>query len=434
MGDTAITSAPQAAGVPAARPGRAPRPRNAWWLANAVLTPLASLRVTVVLFVLAMILVFTGTLAQIDNGIWSVVNHYFRSWTIIWIPFQLFFPRSWQVAGAFPFPGGWLIGSALLVNLLAAHLVRFKLSWRRSGVLILHAGLIVLMLSEVITGVYALEGNMTIRTGKASNYVEDHERPELAVLAPADSKTDDVVVIPRRLLVKGGLIQNEQLPFDVEVVRYMVNSTLFHRAEPGPDNPVTAGLGLTWSVEERPEGKGVDQEQKQDMAAAYVTFKKKGTGESLGTYLLSVWFDNLIRPEPPQKVTVDGKTYEVDLRFKRRYKPYTIHLLKFTHTVYPGTEIPKDYRSTIRLVDPALHEERQTDIYMNNPLRYRGETLYQIGTIPDPETGADQGTILQVVRNPGWVLPYVACVMVALGMLIHFGLNLNGFLRRRVAS
>src|SRR5262245_2627746 len=66
------------------------------------LAPLASLRLTCVLFVLALILVFCGTLAQVDWGIWTVVNKYFRSY-FVWIPFQIFFPRSMQIGGGFPF-------------------------------------------------------------------------------------------------------------------------------------------------------------------------------------------------------------------------------------------------------------------------------------------------------------------------------------------
>jgi hypothetical protein len=67
-------------------------------------------------------------------------------------------------------------------------------------------------------------------------------------------------------------------------------------------------------------------------------------------------------------------------------------------------------------------------IYMNHPLRYAGETFYQSSFL-----AGDQGTILQVVRNPGWLLPYLACAIVALGLLIHFGLHLIGFLRQRAA-
>lgn len=437
MGKTAVPVSSQPAGAPA-RTAPTPRTRTAWSLVKLVLTPLASLRITVVLFALAIGLVFLGTLAQVDQGIWVVVNKFFRCWNVVWVPFQIFVPPSsgLRVAGGFPYPGGWLIGACLLVNLLAAHLIRFRLSWKRSGILVLHAGIIVLMISELITGIYAVEGHMTVLVGKASNYVQDYERPELAILTPVDKKTEDVVVVPRRILQKGGLIRNDELPFDVEVNRYLVNSAPPGPVSSGADNPATAGLGLEYLAAERPEGSKVDPDQSADYPSAYLTFHKKGTGESLGTYLLTPWFDGT--GEAAQKVTLDGKTYEVELRFKHNYKPYTIHLLKFTHDVYPGTDIPKDFRSTVRLVDPTLHEERKVQIYMNNPLRYRGETFYQGGFIPGKPGEKDRGTILQVVRNPSstllwWPLPYWACLMVAGGMVIHFLLNLVSFLRRRVA-
>src|SRR5438128_10074825 len=85
---------------------------------------LASLRLTVVLFALSMVLVFVGTLAQMDEGIWTVVTRYFRSFGV-WVPFQLFVklgqvffgvPKTVQIADhwGFPFPGGWTLGSLLL--------------------------------------------------------------------------------------------------------------------------------------------------------------------------------------------------------------------------------------------------------------------------------------------------------------------------------
>ena len=55
---------------------------------------------------------------------------------------------------------------------------------------------------------------------------------------------------------------------------------------------------------------------------------------------------------------------------------------------------------------------------MNHPLLYAGETFYQQSFLP-----GDTGTILQVVRNPGWLLPYISCVMVALGMWFTSAIN-----------
>jgi hypothetical protein len=391
---------------------------------------LASLRLTVVLFSLALVLVFCGTLAQVDMGIWTAVNQYFRS-AHVWIPLQIFVhfgqvffgvSQSAQLPGSFPFPGGWLIGGLLLANLLAAHAVRFKMSWKRSGILVLHGGLIILMLSELVTGLFAIEGNMTIEENGSSNFIEETRSSELAIVDPSDPKTDSVVVIPDRILSRGGLIRHEALPVDVEVIRHMRNSTIPKGTPTGADNLATAGAGKSMVALEQSEVTGTETEQKIDAPSAYLNFKKKSTGESLGTYLVSIWLN-------VQPLAIDGKSYQVSLRFKRIYKPYTIHLEKFSHEVYLGTEKPKNFSSLIRLDDPTRDEHREVLIYMNEPLRYQGETFYQSSFLP-----GDKGTVLQVVRNPGWLMPYIACTMVSLGMIFHFGLHLIGFLRRRAAQ
>ncbi|HEY1859888.1 MAG TPA: cytochrome c biogenesis protein ResB [Gemmataceae bacterium] len=435
---------------------------------------IASLRLTVTLFVLAFVLVFLGTLAQMDAGNWTVVKQYFRS-ALVWIPFQtlvrfgqvfLYFPKSFSVPGSFPFPGGWLIGGLLLANLLAAHakwiwiIVRnSNLSYalknlfhanqasalpvkgetqlsaillgilsqlsKRSGILILHAGVVVMMLGELFTGLFAIEGNMTIVANGSSNFVEVHNAAELALVSPADAQNENVVVVPASLLRKagkGGKISHDDLPVDIEVVEYMLNSKLSKGPPSHDSNPATAGFGLETEAIEQQEGAGVDTEQKIDAPSAYVKLLPKNGGTPLGTYLVSLWLKD-------QPIEIDGKTYTLSLRPKRVYKPYTLHLKEFHHDVYLGTDKPKNFSSVIQVVDPSRGENREVNISMNAPLWYGGETFYQQGFLE-----GDRGTILQVVRNPSWLLPYVSCAMVAIGMLVHFSINLIGFLMRRLAS
>ncbi len=411
----------------------------AYWLVRCV-KELAALRLTVILFALSIFLVFAGTLAQVDSGIWTAVDTYFRS-LYVWIPLQIFFPRRIVVGGGFPYPGGWLLGGLLLVNLLAAHAVRFKFSLKRSGIIILHAGVIIMMLSEVVTGLFAVEGSMLIFEGKSSNYLTHPRATELAVTEVGTTDMANVVAVPMALLKKSaGPIKSENLPFDVQVVQYMVNSRLFRQdvepeflphdfatlrlAPKGVANRATAGFGAKdYLCVDQPETGGVEQ-NKDDQPAAYVRFLDKATGKDLGTYLFSV-----ILQEEPQYVSVDGKKYDVRLRLKRSYMPYTVHLIKFSHDLYMGTDKPKNFSSRIRLVDPAKNEDREVLISMNNPLYYGGETFFQQSFLP-----GDKATILQVVWNPGWQMPYIAFLMVAIGMLIHFGIRLVGFLQRSIAA
>ena len=94
-----------------------------------LLEALASLRLTVILLLLSMLLIFAGTWAQLEKGIWTVLEDYFRCWI-----------AHVDYLGPVFLPGGYLVGGAMLINLIAAHYVRFKLSWRRSGVILIHAG------------------------------------------------------------------------------------------------------------------------------------------------------------------------------------------------------------------------------------------------------------------------------------------------------
>jgi hypothetical protein len=416
--------------------GKAPvparRPQGAWPVVKRALRPIASLRLTAVLFLFGFALVFFGTLAQTEFGIWSVVGRYFWSW-VVWVPFQhlakfanTFFDLSPDAkwAGSFPLPGGKLLWFALLINLLAAHLVRFRLAWRRAGVLVLHAGLLLLFISEYITREYAVEGAMTIPSSGSSNVLTHIRFCELAVIDPSPADHDDVTVIPGSRLRAGETVSDPQLPFEVQVDEFMVNSELV-RPSARPTRPkATAGPGLGWAARPIPEVKGTDPNAPPDFPSAYVTLKDKQTGATLGTYLVSAHFEE--RDEANQPVPVGDKTYTIGLRFKRTYKPYTVHLLEFKHEVYPGTDKPKNFQSDVRLEDPELGVSRTVSISMNDPLRHRGETLYQSSFLP-----GDRGTVLQVVRNPGWVLPYLSCAIVSLGMLTHFGIMLVTYLRRR---
>jgi hypothetical protein len=143
-------------------------------------------------------------------------------------------------------------------------------------------------------------------------------------------------------------------------------------------------------------------------------------GQSLGIWLIS--------PEigMPQTFAYGGRTYGLSLRPRRHDLPYSVTLRKFSHEVYPGTEIPRNFSSLVHLSNPAKREERDVLIRMNQPLRYEGLTFYQASY-----GEAGRLSILQVVRNPGWLLPYISCGLAALGLLLHFGLKLRRSWQRR---
>ena len=522
---------------------------------RTLLLPLASLQLTVVLFALSLVLVLAGTLAQIDHEIWYVVHNYFRTW-FAWIEFQVFFPRAWNLPGGCWFPGGWLIGAFLGINLLAAHALRFKVtakgsslvvglglliggialtwlviqsglddtveselspefcnglwhamrfalgagtlglayglalnyqrwtqsgaSWlwwlgatscailatlvlwlfihpeaqldpsglrimwqlikstaaglvllagcvwvfgRRAGIVLLHGGVALLMFSELWTGLQAQESQMRITEGQTVNYAVDQRSSEVVITDKSDPKQDRVAVVPLGLLKDAGeeVFEDSALPFSLRVVKHFTNSST-RFLQPGEENRANRGIGLLKVAEPMPLNSGVGENQGVDVPAVYVELLSKNDRQSLGTYVLSPL---LIED------TLDhlGKKYEIALQFKRLHKPYSVKLIDFRHDLYLGTGQAKNFSSEVQLIDPKQNVDRTFKIWMNNPLRYGGDTLYQAGF--DPEN--PRSTTLQVMTNSGWMIPYVSCMLVAIGMFAQFGNTFLRFARRETA-
>ncbi|MEO0586613.1 MAG: hypothetical protein AAF078_03145, partial [Planctomycetota bacterium] len=165
-----------------------------------LLRALASLRLTVALLAASMVLVFAGTIAQVEQTNFSVVGDYFRSWGIF-IPVRLFVelifntgPLDWP--WAVPWPAGKTLGVLLAANLLAAHAIRFKPSLKRVGIIFIHLGLIALLVGETVTGMAAEEWQMSIAEGQHANFAEDIRTSELAIVDTSDPEIDRTIAIP----------------------------------------------------------------------------------------------------------------------------------------------------------------------------------------------------------------------------------------------
>ena len=371
---------------------------------------LSSLRLTVICLGLGMLLVFLGTLAQVHLGIHAVQARYFQSLLIYWSP-----PGArWKIP---VLPGGYLLGTVLLVNLIAAHAVRFQLTRKKLGIILLHFGVILLLIGQLLTGLFARETQMRIDEGQTLGYSEAPREVELAVIDVTDPNFDQVVAIPEEVLARGGTIQNPTLPFTLNVRQFMGNAHLAMRSqEPqAPPSQATTGFGKNIVVAEIPR---TVKDDERDLSAAFV--EVDGVQGPLGTWLLS----NAI-PDP-QGFTLNGHTYELAMRQRRFYKQFALTLLDFAHDRYAGTDIPKNFSSRVRLLDFERNENREVVISMNDPLRYRGFTFYQSGF-----DNNDKTTILQVVKNPAMLLPYIACGLVALGLVVQFSMHLFGFVRKR---
>src|SRR5436189_142425 len=125
-----------------------------------------SLKLTIVCLAAAMALIFAGTLAQVHMGIHEAQQRYFQSFFVWWPPES----HGWKIP---IFPGGYLIGTLLLVNLVAAHAKRFRFVRRQLGIHLTHAGLIIMLAGGLFTDLFAVESHMHLANGETKNYSED---------------------------------------------------------------------------------------------------------------------------------------------------------------------------------------------------------------------------------------------------------------------
>ena len=375
---------------------------------------ISSLRLTVALMSLSLVLVFAGTIAQVEHGLWDTQVRFFRSLFVYWKP----------AGGEFAIPvlpGGYLLGWALLVNLLAAHYVRFKFAWSKLGIFMTHFGLIFLLLGQFFTEQMQVESSMRLEEGQSKNYSEAGRSTELVFIDHSNSEFDEVVAIPQSQLASGRELAPPKLPFQVKIEEFHLNSRLRQRAPMVSTNPPAATQGIGVQAELIPAARATAMDA-INVPSAIISFK--GDGAPTGTWLVSLNLDQ------PQTITVAGKSWETALRFTRHYTPYSIGLLDFRHDKYMGTEKAKNFSSQVRLTNPTTGEDRETLIKMNQPLRYAGTTYFQASFEP----GRDDITILQVVRNPAWLTPYISVIVIGLGLIVQFSMHLFKFVNRRKSS
>jgi hypothetical protein len=376
-----------------------------------------SLKLTIVCLAFGLILVFAGTMAQVDLGLYKAQNEFFRSFLVFWGPKS----ASWKIP---VLPGGYLVGGVLLLNLIAAHARSFHFTRKKIGIWLIHSGLILLLLGQLLTDMLSRESMLRLREGETRNYSEREREAELAVIDTTDAGSDKVVAVPQRILSHQKEIVHSEIPFKIRVKDFFANSAVENRpADSLAPAAASRDIGAAALAKELPHTTSLDE---RDVPSAVIEILTPQG--SIGTWLVSEFIAE------PQTFSWDNRTYQVALRPRREYKPFSLQLLKFQHDVYAGTDIPKNFSSRVVLNRPDTGEKREVLVYMNNPLRYAGETYYQSGFDQD-----NRGTILQVVKNPSWLTPYLSCLLVGGGLVVQFLIHLLNFTKRtrvkgRVAS
>ncbi len=375
---------------------------------------LSSFQLAVVLIVLLLVLTFFGTLEQVDHGLYEVQKKYFES---------LFLVHDLFGVVPIPLPGGYLVMTVFAVNLVVGGIIRMRKHWRNPGVLIIHLGMLVMMAAAYVTFQYSVTGNMSLYENERSNEFQSFYEWNLEITDVADPN-DTMLLISDEAMddLKDGKVrtfESESLPFDVRVDLYARNSVPM-QTTPDKVGRVTNIDGFYL------EAVDLNNTAEQNVPGAYITLIDKETGEETQGILWGM-------ATAPWTPKVCDSTYSFELARKRWDVPFTLVLDDFRREMHPGTEMAASFESDVTKIEGASSE--QIRIYMNHPLRHRGFTFFQASWGMDRR--GEEYSVFQVVRNPADQWPLYSCIIIGIGMVIHFLQKLTRYIKleqkRRVA-
>ncbi len=526
---------------------------------RAMMAPLASLKLTVILLALSVFVVWVITLEQATIDIWELKHKHFGS-AFVYVPFSTFLPPKWypdlsRGGAGFFLPSGFTLIVAMLINLTAAHMLRFRLqasgarlligivvlsasaglTWaiifngqdadgfqgqppipwqsmwrylqiavlglgigsvyasiavgndrnverigfgmiavvlfgllgislyfgerafigdsamrilwqlseatiaamavlagcillfkRKAGIVLLHLGIAGLLLNEIYVTATNEEYRVSFEEGQSVHHAIDLRDTEFVVLDRSDSEFDEMTVLPGKILASAeSVIDDPRLPFKINCLEYHKNCDIV-RVGPHADNQADQGIGQDYIAVAQKPAAGADANAGVDKAGAYVELIDRASNKPIGVYLAS---QAAYEQGLTDTVSIGKKNFQIGLRFKTVYTPYALKLNDTQAKYYVGTDIPSWFSSDIEISDEQNGITSNQKIWMNNPLRYRDETFYQVTYQKDEESGNELSGI-QIVRNRGWMIPYVCCMFVVVGLVAQFQQTLTGFLMK----
>ncbi len=368
-------------------------------LLKAAVRVLGSFGLAIALLFLLLVLTYFGTLAQAERSLYDVQRDYFESVYLI------------EKVGPIPLvlPGAYLLLTVLLVNLVVGGILRMRKGKATIGVLIAHLGIVLLLVGSFVEHQFSDKGFIRLFEEDTVDEFRSHHEWEVAVVERLPGGRVREHVIPQREFedLEGSRTRNfvaEGLPFDVTLSGYARN------AQP---QAIGGGRGIDGVVLQVLEPVG-----DTDMAnVPGIVVGVAGTARRAVLWGLQA---------QPWGVAIDGRRFEVDLR--RRSWPlggtengFAVRLESFERKLHPGTGMAKEFSSYVVRIEGATAQ--RVHITMNEPMRHRGYTFYQSSWGPQDGRG-EVWSQLSVVRNPSDQVPLIACIVIAIGLLIHFGRKL----------
>ncbi len=356
----------------------------------------ASIKLTVLCLFWLAVLTFWGTIYQVDHGIYQAQARFFDS--LVFFAF-----------GFIPFPGGLLTMGLLFFNLLASFFVHYQAGWKMPGLMLIHLGLLLLLLGGFFIRMTGIEAQIQLLPGEGTNLAESTSEWELSMLDEVSS-IREVRAIDFSDLKSGRRFRMDDSGLRFRVVEHFDNAQPKQFSEQLREN---ASIPANASGIHLLEGRRLAKEPPQNQPGLILEVEG---AKDFNRMLFWGGENRLLAVELP-----DGDVRFMALRRKQYELPLFLELVDFQRSYYPGSQIPKDFRSLINVhIGDVKGEdiERNAIIKMNEPFRHHGWTFYQQSfAVMDNDA---ELSVFAVTRNYGRLIPYWATGITSIGLAMHF--------------
>lgn len=369
-----------------------------------VLRHFIDLRLQLIALSILFILTLWGTLYQVDAGLWASQQRFFYSWFFL-------------VGGLLPFPGAKLVLTYLFISLCLVMILRLSYRLEKTGIILIHLGLLVLLAGAGFTHLFAVESFLSLREGEGGNLATDPRAWEISVWRESPGESNQasiqrkVEAIDLALLTPGRPVVFSNAGLTL-IPRSLFANCLAANPVP-PTNESALSIPASASAP-RPAFQPLAFPADPAQAIPGCEFTLQGGGK---TNQASLWGGQ-------SDATAFGDR-RILLRRRCHELPVTLALRRFIKEAHPGTSVARRYESRLLMVEKG--HAREVDVSMNEPLRFADYTVYQSSFSEDE--GVPVSTFA-VVKNGGRAVPYAASFLLFLGMLIHFGAMLAARMRK----
>lgn len=358
-----------------------------------MLKKFASIKLTVFGLLWLAVLTFWGTVYQVDHGIYLAQARFFYSWVFFGF-------------GFIPLPGGMLVMSLLFVNLLISFLYHYQAGWRMPGLMLTHIGLILLLLGGFFTRITGIEARVQLLEGQGTNMAFDVRDWELSMTTEMQAVREIESVHLNDLGKRDWFTFGDESGVRYTVLEAHTNATGLAREDLSDEAKAKAPRSPSGFHAIQPESD--DKDPTANVPAVRLNVEGAENVEEM-----ILWGHD---PRPVGVERPDGTTAFLRLRRRRYELPMFLELIEFEHSYYPGSRVPKDFRSRV-LVHLGEDLERGVDISMNNPFRLNGWTFFQHKF---DSTDTTEMSEFAVTRSFGRLVPYWATGITSLGLAMHF--------------